>query len=184
MATPGGIEERLHVFTDQEVKRILHSQIDAIRRNVELPIRIGSPYGSWGDGHSRPLFSFTRGKYSYLKDTHNGGIGKVESDRLQVLGLETMREYGLDEKIPPQTTADEPFWPKGGIIDDRDGNSREMRLYPSQTIEGLAFKRTRKYNTATGETLSVGWEVIDNSSPFRIPFRGFFRSLLGSKSKK
>ena len=51
-----------------------------------------------------------------------------------------------------------------------------MKLYPSQTIDGLAFERVKIFVEATGEVISVSWSVLDKSPLFGIG--------LGKKAKK
>ena len=97
-------------------------------------------------------------------------MGKVKADNLQVIGLEVMKRYGLNEDISkPRYT--KHGWTKEGVTDDGDGTLRELKTYPSQTISGLSFVRERRFAKATGKTLSVGWEVIDDASLFRVIFR-------------
>ena len=172
MVSKVAIEVRLRVLTDQEIQSNLRSKIDAIKRSVELPIRIGRPYGILGEDNSRFLFLFKAEEFSFLRrdSIYPERVGRVESDRLQRLGLEVMKEYGLDEKVSRPPYHDRG-WTKDGVIDDRNGNSREMMLYPSQTIDGLAFVRTREFIKATGQTLSVGWSVLDKAPLFRIKLR-------------
>ena len=161
------VDARLPVLTDQEIQSNLRSKIDPIRRNVESSFRIGYQYGTLGDGISRDLFSFTA-EESFIEDVdwRKGKIGKVESDHLQQLGLEVMKEYGFDEtKTKPYAGLQK--WQQNDI-DDPGGTSREFTLYPSQTIEGLVFERTRKYVKTTGETISVSWSVRDNAPLIKI----------------
>ena len=167
MLRQADIEARLPVPTDQQVQDNLSSKIDVIRRSVELPIRMG-----YTDEYIRSLFSITAEKYVCLKgmDWRKGYIWRVESDRLQQLGIGVMKEYGLDETNSRPEYCN-GSWTKGGIIDDRDGTSREMRLYPSQTIDGLAFERVKKFVNTTGEVLSVEWSVFDKAPLFRIRLR-------------
>lgn len=176
MERSSDIKARLPISTDQEVQDIFRRKIEFIRRGVDLPVRVGSPYNQPLDSQQH-LFSFTAEEYSYLEGMHwrDGKIGRVESNRLQALGLEVMKGYGFDENSSMPEYQNRG-WIQDGTIDDRDGTSREFRIYPSKTINGLAFERVKKYGTATGEVISVSWSVLDKAPLFRIN--------IGKKSKK
>ena len=169
MVRSNDMEARLPVPTDQEVQDIFRRKIEIIRRSVELPVRIGCPYSTLGEDSQQHLFSFTADDYSYLDGMNwrDGKIGRVESGRLQALGLEVMKEYGFDENSSKPEYTD-GGWTKDGIIDDHGGTSRELRIYPSKTINGLAFERAKNFNTTTGEVLYVSWSVLDKAPLFRI----------------
>lgn len=160
-------EKELPILGDQEVQNILRSRIDAIRRNVERPIRFGyfyhiMPFSALNekDDH-RELFFFTSEEFSFFEN------GKVESDRLQRLGFEIMRGYGLDENISQPAYTNNGY-NQNEVNDYSNGISVEVLDYPSQTINGLIFQRIREFVTATGKTLSVDWEAVDKAPVFRI----------------
>lgn len=46
MSSPSEIEARLPISTDQEVQDIFRRKTEFIRRHIELPVRVGSPYNS------------------------------------------------------------------------------------------------------------------------------------------
>ena len=163
---PSNVEARLPILTDQQVQEILRSKIDAIRRNVKLSVRIGRLFETLGDGYRCSLFYLTGEESSCLKGVDET-TGKVESERLQRLGFEVMREYGFDEN---NTRVYRNGWKKNGT-DFLNGISREYKFYPSKTIDGLTFERTRTYAKDTGKTLSVAWEVVDSASLVRIKSR-------------
>jgi len=162
MLKPNDMLARLPIYTDQQAIDNLRSRIEIVRKNIEKPSRIGLP-----PSRMKVLFSFTAEEYAYLEGMNwrDGKIGRVETDRLQTLGLGVMKEYGFDEKIS-QSGCHEIHWPKDGITDNQDGTSEEMRLYPSQTINGLTFERVKKFSTDEGKVLSVSWSVLDNAPLF------------------
>lgn len=166
MVTRRAIEERspLPLATDQEVQDALREKIEIFRRCVEKPVRLGHPTESNVLNAAGHLFTFTAENDSWLEDEGGKRVRRVESDRFQALGLQVMRDYGLDdnESIPM----------KGGYsVNGSIGVSTEIRRYPSQSIKGLVFERTKKSIPATGETLSVRWEVMDNAPLLRLPIR-------------
>ena len=172
MVRPSEMEARLSIPTDQAVQDILRGKIEIISRSVKLPVRIGYPYGTLGSDSQQDLFSFTAEKYSFLEGMNwrDGKIWRVESDRLQALGLGVMMEYGFGENNSRPKYKNRG-WTRDGIIDDPGGTSREHRIYPSKTINGLAFERVKKFNTVTGEVLSISWNVLDKAPFFRINLR-------------
>lgn len=162
------VDARLPVLTDQEVRDNLRGKIEIVRKDVEKPFRVGPDIG-------RFLFSVTAEEQFRVEDVDwtKGTIGIVDSDRLQRLGLEVMANYGFNENNTKPFTGISK-WRNDGI-DDKDGLSREFKLYPSTTIDGLAFQRARRYVKVTGETLSVAWSVEDIAP--------FIKINLGSKKK-
>lgn len=184
------IEKKHPIPTDKHVQSILRRKINAVRNHVESPIRLGNLIVGlistrFNKDNSQPLFSFTAEKYSDLeeyidwKDKRSRDYGKkwrVESDRLQALGIGVMKEYGFNEEIwRPEYSGH--GWTEDGTMSNREeGTSEENRLYPSDAIEGLVFERSRIFDTATGKTLCVSWDVVDKASTIRIN--------LGKKSRR
>lgn len=173
------IKSEIPIATDEQVQNIIRKEINAVRKRIESPfIHLSS--SSYGGGsrldYKRDLFSFTAEELSNLEgdverdDKYSRGEVKkwrVESDRLQRLGLKIMKEeYGLDESIS-QPVHHNRDWTKDGTIDNGDGTMSEMRLYPKTAIDGLAFERFIVFDKTTGNILSVYWNVVDNA-PFRI----------------
>lgn len=100
MISYGELETRLPVFTDQQIQSGLRDKIERVRGKVELPLRFLS---GWEWDH---LFSFEGEKFAKVK--FGKATGRVESDRLQQLGLEIMKQYGLNEDVsyPTYTNGD------------------------------------------------------------------------------
>lgn len=129
------------ILKDEEIKAILRGKIDDVFK--------GNPH--------QLLFSFTGESFSELESI-DGEKKLAESDPLQLLGLGIMEEYGLNRSVS-RPTHDNINWTKDGITHDKDGYSREVRSYPSQTINHLTFQRTRRFNTSTGATHSISWQA-------------------------
>lgn len=176
MVTRRAVEERSPppLATDQEVQDTLHKKIETFRRCVENPVRFGHPTESNVLNPAGHLFTFTAEEHSWLEDEGGKRVRRVESDRLQALGLQVMRDYGLDD--------DKSIPMKGGYSANGNiGTSTEIRRYPSQNIKGLVFERIKTSIPATGETLSVRWEVMDNAPLLRLPIRDTVQRILRKK---
>lgn len=188
-------ETETPIATDERVQNIIRRKIKAICKSIESPfIHLSYPYGLRTRlDYREELFSFTADDYSFLEENLRNekalspnGIKKwkVESDRLQQLGLGIMKkEYSLDENIsqPGRHSDDSRDWAKDGTIDYGDGSMGEIRLFPKTAIDGLAFERFREFDKTTGNTLSVYWSVVDNA-PSRINWKKKAKSKLNPVS--
>lgn len=93
-------------------------------------------------------------------------VGLSDRGRVQEIAFEVMSQYGLN------TVIHHPRFNSGGFNSEgsyshNDGTSREILIYPSQTVEGLSFERERDYYTESNETISVIWNVQGRKRPFR-----------------
>jgi hypothetical protein len=162
-------DAKLPILSDSQVQRVLIAKIEAVVRDTnDKKAHIFGYLDNW----QKFLFSITAEEYSVLEGIgwRERRMGKVKADNLQVIGLEVMKQYGLNEDISkPRYT--NRGWTKEGVTDDGNGTFRELKTYPSQTISDLSFVRERRFAKATGKTLSVGWEVIDDASLFRVIFK-------------
>jgi hypothetical protein len=159
--------EGLPILADTDIKEFLRSKIEYVSGKVGKRLRIGHP-----DNSHNNLFSFTAEEYSSFGSLFSGiGPGKVKSDYLQTLGLEIMKEYGLDEGVSyldPKYRNHVEFRERGGTFNNGDGTLGQVRLYPSKTLKGLVFERVQKISATTNKILSVSWSVRDEAPLFRI----------------
>lgn len=161
-------EAALTLLKDEQVRNALTAQIQAaivVTREIR-------PLDEYPD-EELPLFHASADKrLSIVRDT-TGMIGLSEREHFQDLVIEVMRRYGLDINISkPKFTSG--GWNHNGVTNDRDGTSRQILDYPSQTVRGLHFESNRHYYTATNEPISVSWSVRGH----RLPFIEHFRRIL------
>lgn len=163
------VDARLPILSDSQVQRVLIAKIEAVARDtVSKKAHIFGYLDNW----QKFLFSITAEEYSVLEGIgwREKKMGRVKADNLQVIGLEVMKQYGLNENISkPRYT--KRGWDEEGIIHDGNGIFRELRAYPSQTINGLSFLRERRFEKYSHKELSVGWSVVDDASLFKVIFK-------------
>lgn len=163
------IDEKLPILSSDKVREILETKIEIVRKGVEKRVRIaGVP-----NTHERYLFSITAEENSPLRGINwmDGKRGRAKTDDLQTIGLEVMKKYGLDEKISKPDAIISGNKGKDGVRDGEDDISTEFRLFPSQTIEGLSFRRIKQFQTSTGNPFSVSWYVVDKAPFLNVRFR-------------
>lgn len=85
--------------------------------------------------------SLIAGDYGHLR---------VEHERIQTLGIESMVQHGLDLDHPLETEK----YPQGQI-------TFELTIFPSWRKHGMVFVRYLQYMTDTEEPTSVRWSVKD-----------------------
>ena len=164
----GPLEEQeaaLTLLNDEQVRNALTEQIQAAIA-ITQEIR---PLDEYPD-EELPLFHASADKrLSIVRDT-TGMIGLSEREHFQDMAIEVMQRYGLDTNIfKPRFTSG--GWNPDGVTNDRDGTSRQILDYPSQTVRGLHFESNRHYYIATNEPISVNWTVVGHRLPFMEHFR-------------
>lgn len=91
----------------------------------------------------------------WMSSTEEGDPGYVlDGAQLQDLTVEAMREFGLDTGITYES--------EHSLTPHNNGTIRERTVYPSQTVKGLSFVRWFDYVEATGEPVSVDWNLEDD----------------------
>jgi len=78
---------------------------------------------------------------------------RLDGAQLQDLTIRAMQEFGLRVDI-----TDESVY---SLTPHSNGTLREYTVYPSQTVGGLSFARTLDSIEATGEPVSVRWQLED-----------------------
>lgn len=175
--------ESAHVMApDDLVLRILYDHIEAIKRAVEQPFRLG-PLNSHQFRDSRGLFYMsTESEYSFIEigvrslgyrlpPTRNRM--RIERGRYQELAFQVMKRFGFDPNHFRPNFID-GNWNPDGVVQLDNGTSREILDFPSTTIPGLVFERWLEFYTGTGQPIYVGWSVIDNGPYWRINLARLF----------
>lgn len=113
------------------------------------------PQGSFALGLQQPsveLFAIDEdGGYINTENPHHPGY-KMQGGDLQRIGLEAMREFGLDIGSQPIEVS---------ITPHDNGTIREQTRYASEAVRGLSFDRWLDYVADTKEPVSVRWELTD-----------------------
>ena len=149
------------VFTDRQVQVALRTSLSAAREVTERIAGIRSyPACNF------PLFSIEAGELVFI----GHGAVKYQKGKLQETGFEALRRFGMDPDIT------EPYRDRHGRVRESieeifDGTVNETLSYPSQTIPGLSFLRSRQYYPNTGETINVAWYAQASPKPFSAHFR-------------
>lgn len=142
-------KEDLQYATVEQARDILNRRISVIADYIK----------SGSDSHLRRSFDDHSPKdhetaYSVLFNMSGEPMGMLSTDSdallmekgvLQQTALEVMAEYGFDEDVYILTARESSF---------------ERHVYPSQTIDRLAFTRLLM-TTEQGKPISVVWEVHD-----------------------
>jgi hypothetical protein len=139
MRGPQVAPENLPILGDKEVKEYLSSKVLDICDSVFNPDTRGTLFSFTGEEFSRVLININMDKE-----------GVIETDRLQKLGLEVMKEFGFNEKVSSKKT-----------VNNKDGTSLEAVSYPSQTLPGMVFECVKELN-GEGKISKVTWNVIDD----------------------
>lgn len=150
----------LPIATDAQVIERFQERIEDIRREVKSPIR--APHFR----HSNPLLHISgEEEYSLIGGERYSSLGqlKVERGHGQELLFKAISAYGFNPEIS------HPFLRynythkqyREDVTARPDGTTREVLVFPSQTIKGLSFERMRYFVTNTGETSDVWWNVVD-----------------------
>ena len=91
----------------------------------------------------------------WMSSTEEGHPGYVlEGAQLQDLTIEAMQKFGLDTNITYES--------EHSLTPHPNGTIREHTVYPSQLVKGLSFERWLDYVEATGEPVSVRWQLVDD----------------------
>ena len=142
----------LPVATDEQVVGRFQARIEKMREEVRSMPGPGSRIVN--------LFHMSgEEEYSLIGDR---GEQRVEMDKGQECLFKVMGEYGFDQdKWHPglRYNIDKKRREKD-ITRRSDDTTREVNVYPSQTIKGLGFERVRFFVTKTGETTDVWWNVV------------------------
>lgn len=124
------------------------------------------PKGFWSVAYISPiqLFSISEKPDGHMPSSYEGHPGyAMEKAKLQSVGLDAMREFGLDTDITDPR--------KHSLSTHDNGIIRELTVYPSQTVKGLAFERWLDYIGGTQEPVSVEWNAIAQRQAFELSFR-------------
>ncbi|MEK7517741.1 MAG: hypothetical protein AAB583_04275 [Patescibacteria group bacterium] len=151
--------------TDEQVIGFFQNQIEYCRIPAVSPIHAPHFGAQAGLLHlSQEEFSLIEADFDY--QLHIYPQKKVEKRHGQELLFRVMKAYGFD---------DAKRFEEDNITVNPDGTTREIILYPSQTIEKLVFQRTRDFITETGETTDVRWHAREHHSGWKADIRGLFR---------
>ncbi len=94
-------------------------------------------------------------KKGWMSSSEEGHPGYVlDGAQLQDLTLEAMREFGLNTNVTYES--------EHSLTKHSNGTIRELTVYPSQAVKGLTFERWLDYVEATGEPVSVDWNLTDD----------------------
>lgn len=156
--------ERYPPATDDQVRKTIESKIDLILKSINKPIRcipMTDP---------QLLFEIRGGvERSILRDDKRKVVGEVEYQRLQELGLEIMKSYGLD--------------PNYSFLDERppaelaNGTTKEIRFFPGRYYHGLMFQRDHIYTTDSKKPVYIAWRALDKATDLRFEVFGAIYSL-------
>jgi hypothetical protein len=133
---------------DERIKQVVREKIETIAKQIKKPIPISA------NNPITKLFSTTEDGCHL--DSADGQEIIVENKHMQELGLEVLREYGLN----PSISKLRPHSPKNIELD------AEIVDYPSQTIENLSFRRKRVWAAGANNRIAlVEWSAVDKT-PF------------------
>ncbi|MBI3109508.1 hypothetical protein HYZ06_00510 [Candidatus Daviesbacteria bacterium] len=179
---PQQAESAYVMASDDLVLSILRNRVEAVKRAVEQPFRLGL-LDLQQVRNSRELFYMsTESEYSFLEigarelgyilpPTRNRI--RIERGRYQELAFQVMERFGFDPNHFRPSFIGEG-WNSAGVVQLDNGTSREILDFPSTTIPGLAFERWLEFYTGTGQPIYVGWSVIDNGPRWRINLARLF----------
>jgi len=130
---------------DKVVRNVLTEKILNICHQIKQPafLRI------FKENHTT-LFSLKEGEYSSLVNDKEENLGVVENERLQNLGLEAMRQFGLNDGSLPNITRTNI---RGNRIEQM-----ELAIYDSEKIDGLKFERSQLFDRDK-KLIEVEWQV-------------------------
>jgi hypothetical protein len=159
------VESMLTTLPNYLIEKVIVKKINAVRKCVERKFHLGLT-----ENGSKFLFSLNAEEYSSLEavDWDDGVMGRARTEELQTIGLEIMKRFGFDENYSKLEYTNRGFDKNGIVHDVGDRTAREYRVYPSRTIDGLAFERVRQFETTTGKTISVGWSAVDDGPLFKV----------------
>jgi len=157
-------ERDLPVLSDQQVQSYLLEKIEKICKKVGKKFRLRQ------DRCTEYLFTITADDFSTIShsDRWKGKMGVKDADILQQIGLQIMQRYGFNEQNFKPDMSDGRD--NCGVMNYEDGVSTEKMIYPSETVKGLAFERSKIFETNTGKPIHVSWSVAGNC-----PYLKFFR---------
>ena len=136
-------EEIYPVASDADVRQLIADRIDYVVSGISSSSNRAQ--------FLEDLFFIDGDKPFNLVPADVGNLGRVERQRLQQLGIETMQKYGLSlENKRVISTVEDP---------SHEGIVHEATEYPSDQYPRLKFYRTRGYIKATDDTFQVGWKV-------------------------
>jgi len=152
----------LPVASDEQVVQDFQESIEYIRKHVKSPLRAPHPRHTTSlfhmSGEEEYSLVYTRSRFGQRRDKLRVDRGRGQELLFKVMGAygfdsNTQRprlKYNYDNRRHEEDVAVRP-----------DGTTREVTLYPSQTIKGLVFERARSFVTETGEVTDVRWNVVD-----------------------
>lgn len=134
----------LAVASDQQAEHLIETNINHIVNYIKKPFRLSVCYG-------HTLFNLTSDEYTKISDYRNDKQDfRIEPERVQRVGMEIMKRYGLDEEIRHE---------KEKPIEHSDNTQEVITTYPSQTINGLVFIKVKTHNPKTKELFAIEWGV-------------------------
>lgn len=161
-------------LTDKQVKEIIVANVEEA---CAITHKIRGMAESVSDA-SKGVFLFAMKAEDDESIVENGNnVGLCARGRVQEIAFEVMTQYGLNAAIHHPINTDRG-WDSNGIHDYKDGTSRELLVYPSQTVRGLSFERDRYSYTSTGESIIVTWSVEGQKRPFREKLKNLFSNLI------
>ena len=165
----------LPIASNAQILRHFQERIEGIRRAVQSPVRLSPNYYRQS---SFLLHISGEQEYFLIEDRHSAfGQQRVERGMAQDLLFKVMTAYGLDQhnSHPHRRYNYKNKKYEEDITKLRDGTTREVHIYPSQTIEGLVFERTRFFVTETQKTTAVWWNAVDEGPHLKVDIPSVFR---------
>lgn len=137
-------------LTQAIIVRDIETVVNALHKKIRLPGLI--------DTYPISIF-YAAGEqkgYAEIIDEESRNTYKIKAGDFQNILFEVMKKYGFNEN-------------KKIINEAESVDGREKIDFPSQTISGLIFRRTRDFNEEKPEeTYSVEWEVLDAGPKVRL----------------
>lgn len=137
-------EVKPKVLTREEFETLTINRIQGVIDYINKKFRLAPHYNTC-------LYEIEGGKNVYETEDDNDNTLNIEAELGQEAVLKVMKSFGLDK-------------PKGDMFDqvktihDFNNTFREELTYPSSTIKGLAFIRSRFY-CEDGKTVAFSWSA-------------------------
>lgn len=174
------VKERdlLPIATDEQAIEYFQRKIEVVRRHVIAPIRF--PHYD----HNQTLL-FVSGEEQnpliggYVDEQTAKKFSKLKIDRghAQDLLFKAMSAYGFNSDISHprrQYNFTDKKW-EDDVVKHPSGITSEAIIFPSQTIEGLSFQRTRCFVTETGQTTEFWWKAVDKGPQLKVDVPSVFK---------
>lgn len=165
-------------LTDEQAMTAFRSKIEAIRKMVELRLRLGYI----GESMMHPRLGQSRELLVLSAESEDSGIvhelgpggvvkfwGILERGRAQELLFQVMEEYGLNPNHMDRSLKSP--WGSNNMVSEENGTRTEFIAFPSTTIPGLVFHRERNFYPETNGNIRVSWHVSDRAPAFNIHLR-------------